>query len=108
MIGNVLYHFSKELHVCRIFPVFYPGADKVTEDSAEILVSGVGEEASRIGQHADEVGEKPQVCKRGHLLGHSGFIVVEPPGGAVLDFSDSRGILEAADNRTDSSIVNRI
>lgn len=46
VVGNVSYNFGQGIHVRGELTVFYPGADQVAEDAAEVLMSGVGKEAS--------------------------------------------------------------
>lgn len=67
-------------------------------------MSGVGEEASGVGQHTDEVSKAAQVSERGHLLGHAGLVIVEPPCGTLLDLAGEL-LLEAAQDGADGSII---
>ena len=39
-------YLVKTVVILRILAVLYPGADDVTHNTSEVLVSGVGEEAS--------------------------------------------------------------
>lgn len=71
-------------------------------------MSGVGEEASRVCQHADKSGEISEVCERDHLILHAGLVVVEPPRAALLDLGTRRGVLEAAEDRADRLVVVRV
>ena len=68
-------------------------------------MSGVGQEASGVGEHAYKAGQIAKVCQGDHLLLHAGLVVVEPPGAALLDLGGCRGILEAADDGADGLIV---
>ena len=36
---NVFYDFCEHFHVVRIFTVFYPGADYIAQNAAEIFVA---------------------------------------------------------------------
>ena len=38
-----------------ILTVFYPRADKITHNPAEIVMPGVAEEGTGVGEHADKV-----------------------------------------------------
>ena len=67
-------------------------------------MSGVGKETSGVGQHTDEVSKASQVSERGHLLGHAGLVIVEPPCGALLDLTGEL-LLETADDGSDGSII---
>lgn len=70
-------------------------------------MSGVGKETSGVGQHTDEVSKASQVSERGHLLGHAGLVIVEPPCGALLDLSWEL-LLETADDSADGGVIIRI
>ena len=85
--GDVLNHLAQGLHVSGILTVLDPGADQVAHNAAEVLVTGVGQEGTGVGQHADEVAQQAQVGEAGHLLDHAGFGVVEPPAGTVLNLT---------------------
>ena len=85
--ADVLNHFAQIVHICRVFSVFHQHSDLIAENSAEILMSGEGEEASGIGQHTDEGGNQPCVGKGLYLLFHSGLVIAEPPRTAQLNFS---------------------
>lgn len=100
--------FFSCLLVIRVLAVFHPAADQLAGNSAEILVTGIGQKTSGIRQHADKVAEKPEVCQRGHLLCHSGLVVIEPPGASLLDLAHRVGILETSDDGSDRRVVNGI
>ena len=68
-------------------------------------MSGVGEEASGIGKHSNKSGKISEVCKRGHLVLHTGLVIIEPPCGTLLDFCNSGGILEASQDSADCLVV---
>ena len=95
------------LHI-GILTVFHPSAQKITQNAAKILVTGVTEKTAGIGEHADKIAQNSQICKGGQLLLHTGLVVVEPPGGAVLDFTGNGLILEAADQRAQLCVIHRI
>ena len=71
-------------------------------------MSGVGQEASGVGQHSYESGQITQVSQGDHLILHAGLVIIEPPGGTLLDLGNSGGILETSEDGTDSLIVVRI
>ena len=71
-------------------------------------MSCIGEETSGIGEHAYEIREHSHICQRGHLFYHSGFVVIEPPRRAMLQFAHGGSILEAADHGVDDRVVIRI
>ena len=68
-------------------------------------MSGVGEEASGVGEHSHESGEVSEVCKGDHLILHAGLVIVEPPCAALLNLGHCGRILEAAENGADSLVV---
>lgn len=51
IVRDVFNNFRKSLVIRREFPVLYPAADQVAQDTSEVFMSGVGQEASGIGQH---------------------------------------------------------
>ena len=59
-------------------------------------MSGVGQEASGIGQHSNESGQVAQVSQGDHLVLHTGLVIVEPPSGTLLDLGNSGGIRKAS------------
>ena len=68
-------------------------------------MSGVGQEASGIGQHSNESGQVAQVSQGDHLILHTGLVIVEPPSGTLLDLGNSGGILKASEDGTDGLVV---
>ncbi len=71
-------------------------------------MSWIGEEASGVRQHSDKAGKQADIRERGQLRGHSRFVIIEPPGAAVLQLAYRRGILETSDNTVDHGVVRRI
>ena len=69
---------------------------------------GIGQEGAAVGQHAHEARQVAQVGQGGQLIGHALEVIVEPPGGAVLDLADSLGGLEAATQGVDRLVVGGI
>ena len=67
-------------------------------------MSGIGQEASGIGQHSNESGQVAQVSQGDHLILHTGLVIVEPPSGTLLDLS-WEFLLEEADDGADGSVV---
>ena len=65
----------------------------------------IGEEGAGVRQHADEIAEDTEIGKRSHLFLHAGLGVVEPPAGALLDFTGNFISLEASDQAADQLIV---
>ena len=84
---------GQSIVICREFTTLYPVTDQVAQDTTEVLVSGVGQEASGIGQHSNESGQVAQVSQGDHLILHTGLVIVEPPSGTLLDLGNSGGML---------------
>ena len=105
VVGNILYNFGKSIVVLREFSVLYPVSNHIAENTTEVLMSCIRQEASGIGQHADETGKVSKGSKGGHLLLHTGLVVIEPPCAALLNLCNSGGILEASKDSTDGLIV---
>jgi len=108
IVRNIGYNLGQSIVICRELAAFYPVTDQVAQDTAEILMSGVGQEASGVGQHSYESGQITQVSQGDHLILHAGLVIIEPPGGTLLDLGNSGGILETSEDGTDSLIVVRI
>lgn len=68
-------------------------------------MSGIGEEASGIGQHSYETGQIAQVCQRDQLFRHPDLVIVKPPCAALLYLGHCSRILEAAQDGTDCLVV---
>ena len=71
-------------------------------------MTGIAKERTGVGEHTDEIAQQTQVAQGDHLLLHTGLVVVEPPAGAVLDFTGNGLILEAADQRAQLCVIHRI
>src|SRR5690606_14164943 len=61
--------------------------------------------AARVGEHADELREKPELGQRVKLHFHTFLLIEEPPAGAELDLARSGAVLEVADHRTENVVV---
>lgn len=48
---------AEDIHIVGEFSLFHHIADEVAKDSAEVLMTRVGEQAAGVGQHADETGQ---------------------------------------------------
>ena len=83
--GNFLHHAAQKLHIHGDLPFFGPSAQEVAEDSAEVVMAGIGDEAAGIRQHAHKAAKKSQVGLRDHLFLHAVLLIVEPPAGTHLD-----------------------
>ena len=57
IIADATNEIIEEILVVGNLSVFDIGADEVAEETTEILVTGVGEERARVGEHADETRE---------------------------------------------------
>ena len=51
---DIFDHLSEKFHVGRNLTIFDIVSQQITKRTAEIFVTGIGEEASRIGQHSDK------------------------------------------------------
>ena len=90
-----------------VLAVFHPAADQLAGNSAEILVTGIGQKTwnpSACRQSCREA----QGLPRGHLLCHSGLVVIEPPGASLLDLAHRVSTLEASDDGSDRRVVDGI
>ena len=107
-IADTFDDFSQAAVNVGVFTVFHPVSDEVTQDPPEIVMAGIAEEGAGVGEHANEITQKSQIAQGFHLLFHAGFVVIEPPGGAVLDLAGDGTVLEAADEGAQLGVVSRI
>ena len=91
-----------------IFTVLHPVTNQVAEDATEVVMTGIAQERAGIGEHADEIAQQTQIGQGLHLIFHTDLVVVEPPGGAVLDLAGDLGTLETADQSAQLGIVRGI
>ena len=103
--ADALDDLLQSLLVIGILAILDPLADDVAQDAAEVVVAGVAQEAAAVGQHTDEVAQQAQAGQTGHLLFHADLVVVEPPGGTVLDLARNLAVLEAAQNGADLGVI---
>ena len=108
VVADVSDELVEELVVVREFSVFDILADDVAEDAAEILVSREGEEGTRIGEHADEVGEEANGGEDVDLVFHAFDGVIKPPAGAELDLGAEGRFLEGAAGGCEDGVVTRV
>ncbi len=71
-------------------------------------MAGVAQKAAAVGEHADEVAQQAEVRQAGHLGGHAGLGVVEPPAAAQLDLARHLRALEGAQNRRQHVVVRAV
>ena len=71
-------------------------------------MTGITQKTAGVGKHTDEVTKQTEVRKADQLIPHALFVVVEPPGTAVLDFSGRFRSLESANERIDKGVVRGI
>ncbi len=106
--GDAGHDFAEDVVILGEAAVLHPFAQQAAENAAEILVAGIGEEGTAVGQHAHEARQVAQGGQGGQLIGHAGEMVVEPPGGAVLKLADGLAVLEAAAEGVDGLVVRRV
>ena len=61
--GDTLHNFLQAGFDVGVFAVFHPIADEVAHDPAEIVVPGVAEEGTGIGEHTDEIAQQAQIAR---------------------------------------------
>ena len=103
--ADALDDLLQSLLVVGILAILDPLADDVAQDAAEVIVTGVAQEAAAVGQHTHKVAQQAKACQTGHLLFHADLVVVEPPCRTVLDLARHLAVLEAAQNGADLCIV---
>ena len=105
IIRDILYHTPQSLFICRILSIFYPAANEITHDSSEILMSCIGQKASRIGEHSNEIAKQSKTCQRSHLIDHTLFVIVKPPCTSLLDLAGNLCSLETSEDRSDRLVI---
>ena len=68
----------------------------ITELAAEILVAGIGEEGTAVGEHTHEATEQSQNAEGIHLALHTIQLIVEPPSTTELNLAGCGAFLEIA------------
>ena len=68
----------------------------------------IGQERAGVGKHAHKVAQDALVSQSRELLAHADLVVVEPPGGAVLDLTGGRSLLEAAHDGIDHGVIDGV
>lgn len=77
--ADSLDYLSEQFHVVRCLPSLDPGTEQITENSAEVLMPGEGEETARICQHPHKPAEQAYVGQSRHLAKHPIFLIIKPP-----------------------------
>ena len=57
VVADTLNDLFQDCVVIREFPVFHPFSDLIAENTAEIFMPCIAEEAAAVGKHADEVAQ---------------------------------------------------
>ena len=57
VVANILYNLADEGHIVRHLTLLHHIAEIVAKNAAEVMVTGVGEERTAVGEHTDEHGE---------------------------------------------------
>ena len=104
VIADIFHDLAKTLLVIGVTPFFDEMSDIIAEFATEIIVARIGKEAARIREHPDEAGEQSVRGKLLELIHHSFVMVIEPPGGAKLDFAFF-AILEAVHKAHQRDVV---
>ena len=79
VVTNILNRLAYEGIVAGQVALFYPGAEQIAENPAEIFMACEGEEASGVSEHADERADQADAGERLQLLQHALLLVMEPP-----------------------------
>ena len=79
VIADIACDLPQRGPIVGIFPALNPAAKQAAQDSAEIVVPRVLQEAARVGQHANKARQIAEIRQRDHLLGDALNVIVEPP-----------------------------
>ena len=99
---------SQQFLVCRISSVFNPLAEQTAENTAEVFMSRIAQERTAVCQHANKSSQIAQIGKTGQLICHALEMIIEPPGGTMLNLADGIAVLEASADRINGLVVSRI
>ena len=58
IVADALDDFLESRFIVGVFTVLYPLTDHVAENSAEVLVTGVGKEGTGVCEHAHEIAKE--------------------------------------------------
>ena len=83
-VCDILDNRPDPIEVVRQKSLFHLTAEQIAEDPAEVLVAGVREERTAVGQHPDKEGEQPHRRNGLQLPAHPVELIEEPPRRAVL------------------------
>ena len=104
-VTDIFNQAFQKYHIRRILPGFYPFANHIAKDPAEVFMTGIAHEASGVGEHSDKVCKYGAFGKKEQLLFHTVLCVVIPPGTALLNFSSNVIFGKASCKSIDSKIV---
>ena len=107
-VADSLDECGEEVEVVGDFAFGGVGAEEIAEDAAEVFVPGEAHEAAAIGEHADPVGEEPEIAEGIDLPFHAFFLIEEPPTGAELDFARRVAVHEVAAHGGEGVVVGRV
>ena len=107
MITDILYHTSQDLLIIWQQTFLYIITKKVTEDTAEILMTRITQERAAVSEHTYETAQQAKYGEGIHLPYHSIHLVIEPPAGTKLDLPGFTA-LEVAQHRGNHLIGTRI
>ena len=79
VVRDVLHHTGEALHIVRQQALLHVIAEKIAEQTTEILVAWIAEERTGVGQHTYEAAQEAEHREGIHLPGHTIELVVEPP-----------------------------
>ena len=71
-------------------------------------MTGIGQEAAAVGQHADKAAQQAQLRELRHLTLHAIFLIVKPPAGTELHLARHPFALEVADHGTQHFVIARV
>ena len=95
VVADILHHLADEIHLGGGQAAFLDIlSEHIAEDSAEVLVTGITDEGTTVGQHAHEAAEKTESGKGIELLAHAVLLIEEPPAGAELHLAGEGAVVE--------------
>ena len=54
-VADAFNNFPQGSIIIGVLAVFYPVANEIAEDTAEIIVPGIAQEGAGVGEHTDEI-----------------------------------------------------
>ena len=79
VIADILDDLAYKLNIVGVLALLDERTEHIAYDPAEILMTGVGQEAAAVGQHTYKLAYQTELRQSRKLLLHAVLLIVEPP-----------------------------